>query len=113
MDRSEQQPHDSRDATIAVNGLRVAYPGGEFAMNIPDLAIAPGERVAVIGPSGCGKTTLLNLLAGILVPESGCVSVSGAPLSALGDAERRRFRITREHITHRYFFCFKWNGSGR
>jgi ABC-type lipoprotein export system ATPase subunit len=64
-------------------------------MALPRLEIARGERVAIIGPSGSGKTTLLKLLTGVLVPESGRVSVAGEELSALGDAERRRFRITR------------------
>ncbi len=64
-------------------------------MEVPRLEVAPGERLAVIGPSGCGKTTLLKLLTGILVPGSGRVVVGGKELSALGDTERRRFRITR------------------
>ncbi len=64
-------------------------------MGIPRLEIAEGERLAIIGPSGCGKTTLLKLLTGILVPESGSVVVGGEELSALADSERRRFRITR------------------
>jgi ABC-type lipoprotein export system ATPase subunit len=51
--------------------------------------------VAIIGPSGCGKTTLLGLLTGILVPQSGRVIVSGTEISGVGDAERRRFRITK------------------
>jgi putative ABC transport system ATP-binding protein len=49
----------------------------------------------VIGPSGSGKTTLLNLVAGILVPEQGTVRCGGSEVSALGDAARRDFRITR------------------
>ena len=80
---------------IAVSNLRFSYPAGTFSMEIPRLEIAAGERLAIIGPSGCGKTTLLKLLTGILVPESGRIVVGGQELSALGDAERRRFRITR------------------
>ncbi len=53
------------------------------------------EKVAVIGPSGSGKTTLLNLVAGILVPEQGTVRCGGSEVSALSDAARRDFRITR------------------
>jgi putative ABC transport system ATP-binding protein len=51
--------------------------------------------VAIIGPSGCGKTTLLSLLTGILVPQSGRIVISGTEISGLADSERRRFRITR------------------
>ena len=84
-----------RHVVISVSDLRFSYPAGTFAIDVPRLEIAHAERLAIIGPSGCGKTTLLKLLAGILVPESGRVAVAGRELSALGDAERRRFRITR------------------
>jgi ABC-type polysaccharide/polyol phosphate transport system ATPase subunit len=42
-----------------------------------DLAIEPGEGVALIGPSGSGKTSLLRLLAGILTPDEGTLEVRG------------------------------------
>ena len=45
-----------------------------------DLAILPGEFVAVIGPSGAGKSTLLGLLAGLEAPTEGVVEKDGAPL---------------------------------
>jgi len=57
--------------------------------------VAAGEKVAVVGPSGTGKTTLLNLLAGILLPSSGTVRVADRIVSDLTDAERRAFRISR------------------
>jgi ABC-type lipoprotein export system ATPase subunit len=85
---------------ITVSDLRFDYPGDtsgtdSFSLSLPWLEISSGERVAIIGPSGCGKTTLLGLLTGILVPRSGRVVVSGTEVSGAGDAERRRFRITR------------------
>ena len=43
------------------------------------LAVADGEIVALIGPSGCGKSTLLGILGGLIRPERGRVSLSGAP----------------------------------
>jgi putative ABC transport system ATP-binding protein len=50
--------------------------------------------VAVIGPSGSGKTTLLNLVAGIMPPKQGKITVADVPVSDLTDRERRDFRIT-------------------
>jgi NitT/TauT family transport system ATP-binding protein len=44
----------------------------------------PGEFVVVVGPSGCGKTTLLNLVAGIYLPDSGSVLLDGKPIRAPG-----------------------------
>jgi heme exporter protein A len=54
-----------------------------------DLALAPGEALAVIGPNGAGKTTLLRILAGLMRPTSGEVRVMGRPLGR-GDHQARR-----------------------
>jgi len=78
---------------ISIQKLEFSYPGGEFKLNIPDFQVAAGERVAVIGPSGSGKTTLLNLIAGIITPLNGAVSVGDAQVNELGDRDRRDFRI--------------------
>jgi ABC-type lipoprotein export system ATPase subunit len=79
---------------IHIQDLKFHYPGGEFRLNIPGFQISGGERVAVIGPSGSGKTTLLNLIAGIMTPQKGTVSVEDVQVSALGDRDRRDFRIS-------------------
>ena len=80
---------------IQIRSLEFRYPGGEFRLRVPEFAVSPSEKVALIGPSGSGKTTLLNLVSGISVPEKGAVSVDGVEVSKLADAERRNFRITR------------------
>ncbi|GGB86485.1 peptidase domain-containing ABC transporter [Pseudoduganella buxea] len=54
-----------------------------------DLAIAPGESVAIVGPSGCGKTTLLRVLASLLERGGGEVLVDGRPLTAAGVEQYR------------------------
>ena len=79
---------------IDIQKLEFRYPSGEFRLNISDFQVSVGEKVAVIGPSGSGKTTLLNLIAGIMTPQNGTVSVNDSQVNALGDRERRDFRIS-------------------
>ena len=79
---------------INIQSLKFAYPSGEFRLDIQELSVSSGEKVAVIGPSGTGKTTLLNLLAGILTPAKGTVLVDGVTVNGMSDAGRRDFRIT-------------------
>lgn len=78
---------------IEIENLRFRYPRSDFLLDVPQLGIAAGEKVAIVGPSGCGKTTLLNLISGIVVPDSGSVIIDGSPVSSLPDSARRDFRI--------------------
>ena len=63
-------------------------------MQIPEFSVEKHEKLAVIGSSGTGKTTLLNLVAGIIVPSRGSISVNDTAVNQLNDALRRQFRIT-------------------
>lgn len=78
--------------SVALQGVRFAYPSSGFVLDTLDLTLSDGERVAVVGPSGSGKTTLLNLISGLITPDHGSVRVAGAEVSALSDAQRRSFR---------------------
>ena len=60
-----------------------------------NLELVPGELVACMGRSGSGKTTLLNLLAGLLEPSEGSVTLGGQDLYALDDARLSRLRNER------------------
>ncbi len=68
---------------------------GSFALRLTSLTVTGGERVAVVGPSGAGKTTLLHLIAGILTPDRGRISVHGLELTELGPDDRRDLRLLR------------------
>jgi len=61
-----------------------------------DVDLAPGRSLAVTGPSGSGKSTLLHCLAGILVPDSGTVTLDGRELSSLD--EKGRSLVRRSHF---------------
>jgi len=58
------------------------------------LVLLPGERVALQGESGVGKSTLLNLIAGLDVPDAGRIEIAGRRIDNLSTAERTLFRRT-------------------
>ncbi|HPU81574.1 ATP-binding cassette domain-containing protein [Accumulibacter sp.] len=71
----------------------VCVAGGRAVLEIEDLAIAPGERIAIVGHNGAGKSTLLRLLSGFSVATHGRVEVLGRVLgAALPAAELRALR---------------------
>ncbi|MEY4007812.1 MAG: hypothetical protein RLZZ467_858 [Gemmatimonadota bacterium] len=77
--------------------IRRAYPlAGRLVEAVRGLSleVLAGEWVAVVGPSGCGKSTLLNLLGAIDRPTAGRIVIAGRDVSALGDTEATRFRLT-------------------
>ncbi len=79
---------------LQLDSIDFRYPTGDFHLSIPDLSVKAGGKVGVIGPSGSGKTTLLNLVAGILTPGKGSVTVDEMKISSQSDTTRRDFRIT-------------------
>lgn len=80
---------------LECGGLKKVFRQGDAAIHVlvgVDLAIAPGEQVAVIGASGSGKSTLLHLLGGLDEPSAGTVRVAGTDMGELGPAARGRLR---------------------
>jgi ABC-type nitrate/sulfonate/bicarbonate transport system ATPase subunit len=69
---------------IELRDIRVSFAAGRtdrlVALGGVDLAVEPGEIVALIGPNGSGKSTLLRVIAGLLGPDAGTASIDGQPV---------------------------------
>lgn len=90
MPAAETQPH-----ALACTGLVKHFQQGDTrveVLNGVELAVPPGERLAIVGASGSGKTTLLQLLGGLDLPSAGKVTITGQAVNELSDAARGELR---------------------
>ena len=82
---------------IEIRDLRFAWPGtGHDCIAIDALKVPAGTSVFLYGPSGGGKSTLLGLLAGVLIPHGGRVSLLGTDWAAMSGARRDAYRA--DHV---------------
>ena len=85
----------TRAPVLRLTGVSRRYAQGLAALEIlreADLALYPGEAVALVAPSGAGKSTLLHIAGLLERPDGGEVEIGGEPTSRLGDTERTRRR---------------------
>ncbi|MFJ6934990.1 ATP-binding cassette domain-containing protein [Streptomyces sp. NPDC101132] len=83
------QPGDGAVAALELRGVRAGYDGGEVLRGV-DLAVRPGEIVAVLGPNGAGKSTACRVAAGLLRVTAGSVHAAGREVTAYGPVRRAR-----------------------
>lgn len=87
-------------------GLGKAYPSGTGSLEVLrdcSLAVAPGERVAIVGPSGVGKSTLLHLLAGLDRPDTGRLLFRDRDLAAMTEAELASYRSANVGMVFQFY----------
>jgi ATP-binding cassette subfamily C protein LapB len=81
---------DHARGDLCLSGVRFAYPGSEsVVLDVERLSIPFGEITAVMGPIGSGKSTLLRLVAGLIKPAEGRVSIDGLNISQISSADWR------------------------
>ena len=86
-------------AALSISGLTKSFD--RPVVRGVDLAIAPGEFYALLGPNGAGKTTILRMVAGLLKPDAGSISILG--IDALADpvaAKRRMAWVSDEPMVY-------------
>src|SRR6266481_4310629 len=83
------------ELAVACRDVTKEFGSGDtrtLALRGVDLEVNYGEATLLVGPSGCGKTTLISIIAGLLNPTDGEVSVLGRELAELRGAELVNFR---------------------
>jgi putative ABC transport system ATP-binding protein len=84
-----------RPALLRVESVGKAYGTGETrtaVLESVDLLVREGEKVSLVGPSGSGKSTLLSLIAGLIRPDEGRISICGVAMQDLDDTRRAALR---------------------
>ncbi|MBR6008688.1 MAG: ATP-binding cassette domain-containing protein [Clostridia bacterium] len=77
---------------ITLNDVSVRF-GAYTQINYKPIVFDSAKSVAILGGSGCGKSTLLNLIAGIISPVSGEISIDGTVITSLSQKQKDAFRI--------------------
>ena len=99
IDEPEETP-DAADAKtlevvsgqVQLTNVAFSYTPEQRLIEDLNLAVQPGQRVAIVGPTGCGKTTLINLLMRFYDVKDGSISVDGSEIRT----------VTRKSLRHQY-----------
>ena len=96
IDTQTEQPDapDAAEPEVCEGRVDVHNVSFSYVPEVPlienfNLAVSPGQRVAIVGPTGCGKTTLINLLMRFYEVNSGTISVDGIPIQTMRRAALR------------------------
>lgn len=84
---------------LKVSGVSYSYhtlSGETPALSNITFSVPEGEFLAIVGPSGCGKSTLLSMIASLMEPESGTISIHGAPASM--SRQRIGYMLQKDHL---------------
>lgn len=89
--------------TLRISDLAFRWDRAQPAIRYPDVALNSGEHLFLRGPSGSGKSTLLSLMGGLIVPNSGSLTLLGVDLASLSSGQRDRFRADHMGVIFQQF----------
>ena len=84
---------------LEMNGVKYFYQTKESEINaLENISFSIKERdfSSIVGPSGCGKTTILSLIAGLLTPSEGAITLNGSPITK--NDSRIGYMFQRDHL---------------
>jgi lipoprotein-releasing system ATP-binding protein len=96
-----------KEPAVFLHAIQRRYHQGAATLEIlsgAELAVWPGQSIALIAPSGTGKSTLLHVAGLLEHPDSGEVYVDGVATSSLSDAERTRIRRTEIGFVYQFHY---------
>ena len=86
---------------IAIDNLSFSYPRGREIFRNASVSLEPAQTYRLIGPNGAGKTTLFKLLAGVLAPASGAITLNGEPYAPWREGNRI-FALAAQNPDHQW-----------
>ena len=99
----------AQTAALQLTGITKTF-GAHCAVNNLDLRVNPGEFYALLGPNGAGKTTTLRMIANLLKPDAGHISIFGIDARAdpifPSDGSRSTNLILLSSAKHAFWACF-------
>ncbi|PXX93503.1 methionine ABC transporter ATP-binding protein [Marinobacter vulgaris] len=99
-------PADSSTAprqALRICNLSFRWDATQPPLSYPDITLNTGEHLFLRGPSGSGKSTLLSMLSGLIVPDSGTLTLLGKELANLTSGQRDRFRADHMGVIFQQF----------
>ena len=91
LTRPASAPRDPNTPIVVFDDVSIAFDQNEVLQNI-SFKVMPGESRIVLGPAGCGKSVLLKLANGLLLPDSGRITVFGQEVNAMPEEDLFAFR---------------------
>lgn len=105
MDNATTMAGENAPLPLMLAGISRGFREGAGRLDIlsnANLALHPGELVALVAPSGAGKSTLLHIAGLLERPDEGEIYIDGVPCGSMDDAERTRMRRTRLGFVYQF-----------